>query len=604
MKSVKPQSVKVPEERESTGDSYPLDKPSKLADIRRFTQEVALATAAVTRIDFSIIDENLVRVSGSGNYIDEVDFILPAHSISDQILKTGQVYVLEHPREDPRCKKCSYMGHCKELAEISYPVVLNGTPIGNMVLVAFTKEQRKLLLEHRNDYIEFLSKIANLLVNKIESKEKARQVSLLKQQLETLINKIDQGIVYVDENGKVQFFNTIAKQYLLEELNYGLLMEYFLPEISWPVTDQIDKLVSRDNETYSVSVKPLEGVGALVEIQLITTIQRKEHDIRRRMATKTHVAEATFDDLVGNHPEFLKTVEIARKYSVVDATVLITAETGTGKELFAQSLHNMSPRRNGPFVAVNCAALPESLLESELFGYVGGAFTGAKRSGKVGLFEQAHRGTIFLDEIAEMPFRLQSSLLRVLQHKEVMRIGDDKLIPVDVRIITATNKDLRALVDKEQFREDLYYRLNILRLEIPPLRRRREDIPLLVQHFAIQVCRTYKRPPISFSKECGERLSNHHWPGNIRELYNVIQRAVLLAVEPIINVNVIDGILEHTGDEGNVQNQRFDLDLTGSFKDIQRQIIQQLFEGSKSEDEVARILGISKTTLWRRMNAK
>lgn len=563
-----------------------------------------MAIAAVTDVDVTIVDENLVRVAGTGKYIDDLDEVLPAHTISDQVLRTGKVFVLENPREDDRCKKCAFIKKCREKAEISFPVMLDNRPIANMALIAFTDKQRKLMLDNSEIYVEFLSKMANLMANKLESARKAHHVSQLKQQLETLINRVDQGVVYAGPDGKISFFTQLAKSYLGDNLFVGQSVRKIFSELSWPITEPVDQIIVRETDAFSISAKSLYEIGALIEVQRISTIQEKEREIRRRMSSKPHIAVARFSDLIGSHPEFLSVIEVARKYSRVDATILITSETGTGKELFAQSIHNMSPRREGPFVAVNCAALPESLLESELFGYVGGAFTGAKRGGKVGLFEQAHDGTIFLDEIAEMPFRLQSSLLRVLQHKEVMRIGDDKLIPVDVRIITATNKNLRELVEKNEFREDLYYRLDILRLRLPPLRDRKEDIPLLVQHLAIQSCRAYKKRPVVFSKACLERLRKYHWPGNIRELVNVVQRAVLLTDEAIVDADLLDEILEIPETETSTARQQFDLELSGTYRDIQKQLIEQLMKLYGDEEKVGNLLGLSRTTIWRRMSSE
>jgi len=576
---------------------------TSLSEIRDFVQEVMMAIAAVTKVEITIVDENLVRVAGTGRYADELNSQLSPHCISDQIIRSGKVIVLEEPRKDPLCKKCGMRGECKEMAEISFPILHNGKPVGNLALIAFTKSQRKLLLDNRDNYIEFLTKMANLLSHKLDASDKERHVTLLKQQLETFINKIEQGMIYISPDFRVLFFNEIASVCLGPELSVGAPMSEVLPELQWESLQPMDQFVTRGEEVISVGIRTIDELGALVEIQKISNIQQKEHEIRRRMSPRLHVADATFSDLIGNHPDFATSVDMARRYSQVDATVLITAETGTGKELFAQSIHNLSPRRDGPFVAVNCAALPESLLESELFGYVGGAFTGARRSGKMGLFEQAHRGTIFLDEIAEMPFRLQSSLLRVVQNKEVMRIGDDKLIPVDIRIITATNKNLRKLVEEGQFREDLYYRLNLLRLRIPPLRHRIEDLPQLVQHFAILTCRKFGRRPVVFSRESMERMSRHRWPGNIRELYNVVQRAVLLTDEPVIGEDLMEDILETPDRENRGDLFRIDLNLTGSYKDIQRQIIEHLLEKTGDEEEVSRITGLSKTTIWRRINS-
>lgn len=221
----------------------------------------------------------------------------------------------------------------------------------------------------------------------------------------------------------------------------------------------------------------------MVAFQDVTRIQEMEGKFYRKIHLRGHVAKYTFDDILFQSSEIKRTIETAQRYSEVDSNILIIGETGTGKEIFAQSIHNHSNRKNNPFVAINCAALPENLLESELFGYAEGAFTGAMKGGKQGFFELAHRGTIFLDEIGEISPKMQSRSLRVLQEREIMRIGDDKVIPVDVRILSATNKDLMQMVKSNDFREDLYYRLSVLDLVLPPLRERREDIPLLVNAF-------------------------------------------------------------------------------------------------------------------------
>jgi transcriptional regulator with PAS, ATPase and Fis domain len=238
----------------------------------------------------------------------------------------------------------------------------------------------------------------------------------------------------------------------------------------------------------------------------------------------------------------MECIKLSKKVAKSDLTVLITGESGTGKELFAQSIHNASLRKNGPFVAINCAAVPESLLESELFGYESGAFTGARKEGKAGLFEQANMGTIFLDEIGDMPLTLQARLLRVLQERQVMRIGSDRLINVDIRIIAATNKNLIKMIEKGQFREDLFYRINVLPINIPPVRERKEDIIPLIK------CYMERKKDIKLSDEVVEVLMNYSWPGNIREIQNVASyinimsnnEEVLLSDLPyyLINYNV------------------------------------------------------------------
>jgi len=262
-----------------------------------------------------------------------------------------------------------------------------------------------------------------------------------------------------------------------------------------------------------------EKIGVVTAFQDVTSIQKVEQEVRKELQGRGLSAKYTVHDIIGKSKSITSTLEVLRKISVTDKTVLILGENGTGKELFAHSIHNLSKRRNGPFLPVNFAGLPESLAESELFGYEGGSFTGAKKSGKPGLFELAHNGTLFLDEIGDASPTVQALLLRVLQEKQVMRIGGQQIIPIDVRIIAATNRSLKKLVEEGKFRQDLYYRLFVLPLRVPPLRERKEDIPLLVEHFIKQnsVVKVHIEPVVM------HRLMSYDWPGNVRELNSVVQ---------------------------------------------------------------------------------
>ena len=257
-------------------------------------------------------------------------------------------------------------------------------------------------------------------------------------------------------------------------------------------------------------------------------VEKKQHKIRKKLIGKGHRAKYTFDDIVGDSLEIRKTKDIARRMAGSDSSVIIHGETGTGKELFAQAIHNESSRREYQFVAVNCGALPENILESELFGYEEGAFTGARKGGKAGLFELAHKGTIFLDEIGEMPKSLQVKLLRVLQEKEIMRLGSDSVISVDIRVIAASNKRLEDLVKSGEFREDLYYRLKILPLYLPSLRERRDDILELFDHFKDVYDGRFR-----MTREVEASLVRYKWSGNIRELRNVAEYLASMGIKTI-----------------------------------------------------------------------
>jgi transcriptional regulator with PAS, ATPase and Fis domain len=277
--------------------------------------------------------------------------------------------------------------------------------------------------------------------------------------------------------------------------------------------------------------------------------------------------------------------------------VLITGETGVGKEVFAQSIHNASPRSQKPFVAINCAALPAPILESELFGYMGGAFTGANPKGKAGLLEIAHGGTLFLDEIAEMDFGIQSKLLRVIQEKRVMRLGSDRVMPVDVRIIAATNKNLKTLIREQKFRADLYYRLNVLRLRLPPLRERKPDIRLFA-HYLLQ--RYEKAAPLKlhWGPDALERLVQHEWPGNVRELQNIVERIVAVCKQQTIPAELISRVMRDDDDLPETP-----INTVCSSASEREVILQALAQTRGRLSAAANALGISRSTLWRKMKA-
>ena len=325
--------------------------------------------------------------------------------------------------------------------------------------------------------------------------------------------------------------------------------------------------------------------GLFFTIQTARTIQDNDSKLRREMKQKGFTAQYTFNDILVKDPRMQQRLILAHKYAKTDANVLILGETGTGKELFAQSIHNASARSQYPFVAVNCAALPEQLLESELFGYSEGAFTGAKKGGKEGLFELAHRGTIFLDEIGEMPINLQAKLLRVLQEKELRRIGDNKIIPVDVRIISATNITIRRKILDGEFRSDLYYRINLLEMQLLPLRERPDDIEWIFTNLLEQHSRAHGLPVPRVTQEVIALVRRYHWYGNVRELRNFSERLIIL----------------NEGTEITPEQLRLTglVDNTAEFYDgpAERTMPAQPY---KRKEDLAREMGISRTTLWRR----
>jgi len=370
------------------------------------------------------------------------------------------------------------------------------------------------------------------------------------EKIKTIVDFVHDGIIAVDKDGKISIYNKMAEEIFKKpaERALGRKIEKIIPntkfyEVVKTGKAQIGQLQKVKDTMIVTNRVPIvvndEILGAVATFQEVTTLQKVVHNIRRKLSDKGLVAEYTFDDILYKSEKMSSVIEQAQKYAPLNSTVLIVGETGTGKELFAQSIHNASLRKNGPFVAVNCAALPENLLESELFGYVEGAFTGAVKGGKAGLFELAHGGTVFLDEIGEMPLGLQAKLLRVIQERKVRRLGDDKLIPVDVRIICATNRNLAKMVKEGKFREDLFYRINVLQINIPPLRHRKEDLDVIVPYFIMKHGLRCMKNVIGVTSRAMETLKALDYPGNVRELESIIERAVALCNGSLIDTGDI-----------------------------------------------------------------
>lgn len=384
------------------------------------------------------------------------------------------------------------------------------------------------------DIIDFIKK----------TNELANRHNRMANQFKTLINTVNEGIIALDETNHVTVFNPVAQELLGIASNEVIgknikgKINNKLRTIITKASDQVETFINVNERQVVVSVAPIKSsevtVGKVFVLRNVTEIQRLEQELRRKAVSEQNYARYYFEDIHGNSPVIQSTKQLARKIAASDSPVLILGESGTGKELFAQSIHNASSRAKGPFVAVNFAALTESLLESELFGYTEGSFTGAKRGGLPGLFEQAHQGTIFLDEIGDAPLAFQIKLLRVLQEKQVRRIGSSQVIPIDVRVIAATNKDLKQLITQGVFRQDLYYRLKVLSFKLPRLNERKQDIPLLAKNIYLKY---FKRQPVwPADKYFGHVMpyfSAYDWPGNIRELQNVIEYLVSISPEEI-----------------------------------------------------------------------
>ncbi len=428
------------------------------------------------------------------------------------------------------------------------------------------------------------------------------------QQFQVLVDCSMEGIIGVDRENMIRVFNPSAAKILRlsTAATIGrdireILPEHYIVGCLQHGKEYLGDIQRINQVNILLNIAPIkvanEITGAIVTFQEASRIVEMEEKIRKELYTKGLVAQYRFEQILGISAEITEVKRIAQEFSAIDATVLISGASGTGKELFAQSMHNCSLRRKGPFVAVNCASLPSNLMESELFGYVEGAFTGANRKGKPGLFELAHKGTIFLDEISEMDKYGQSRLLRVIQERQVRRLGDDKNIPVDVRIIAASNRNLFRLVREGVFREDLFYRLNVLTLNLPVLKERMGDVRFLAEYFLTEMCKKLNKT-LSVESAALQLLESYEWTGNIRELRNFMERLAIMVRGTTITADAITAMF---------QNREFDIarhySSTETVEDPneKKQIIAALRATNFNQTEAARQLGIDRSTLYRKM---
>lgn len=455
-----------------------------------------------------------------------------------------------------------------------------------------------VFLETGQDAIESSIKEARRLMD-VQRKERQKT-----EQFKAILHYINEGVMAIDAAGRITTFNSAASKVtgILPQNAIGHRVDEIIPNDKLMTVMQKNRAELGQLQAIGKTMMLTNRVpivvngrkaGAVATFENVTKIQEYERTIRSKLRDKGHLARYRLADILGSSPAIRKAKRLAEQYATVDSTVLISGESGTGKEMFAQGIHNAGSRKKGPFVAVNCSAIPSGLLESELFGYEEGAFTGARKKGKPGLFTAAHGGTIFLDEIGEIATNLQARLLRVIQEREVRPLGSDRVIPIDLRIIAATNKNLLAEVDKGKFRRDLYYRIGILNMRIPPLRHRREDIALLSRHFAAQYSNLLKKQ-VSLSGPAFRVLENYAWPGNIRELENIIERVCVTGRGDITAAHVRSLLqdenvrLEQAGPED---------DSVESLK--RRHILQVLEECGGVRTLAAKKLGMSRTSLWR-----
>lgn len=448
---------------------------------------------------------------------------------------------------------------------------------------------------------------------------KRERMKLLRE-VEGLLSLISQPIVVVDAAGTVIHTNSFSEKIwgcsqmtIMNKPFHELIESVPLFEhvrLGKPLSDFPVKLihVSGKDRPFTCRLHPIIVDKCVEGAILLFTPQEFQKEAE---TSQKYMTRFSFHDIIGHSQVITEVKERAEKVAKSESTILIRGESGTGKEVFAQAIHGSSKRRKGPFVAINCAAIPEALLESELFGYEEGAFTGAKKGGKQGRFELARGGTLFLDEIGDMPLYLQAKLLRVLQERRIERVGGTETIPVDVRIIAATHKDLETMIANRQFREDLFYRLNVIPLHIPALRERKEDLYELIDYYMKKFCDRFDKEPKRFSSQAYQRLYEYHWPGNIRELQNVVEFIVNLDIGDLVTVNSLPSAIQnnrveteeaaYSQEEPARSQASFRLRKTKAEEQLILEALRRFGTSTEGKRKAAESLGISMATLYRRL---
>ena len=582
--------------------------PSVLQQIQSTIFRFTRMLSSVLQLDVEIVDADLIRVAGTGPYAKLTGQKLSSSArLLKHVIEAGVEKVVIQSRNDPICGSCPEQGRCTECAFIGVPIMVSNDCVGVISVVAFSADQQKRIKEHSREISEYVRYVSNIFVSKIVGGQ--NDGDDFHKILLTLIENLDQGVMVLDENGNLRLVNEVALKQLncTQEKIAGRLVTIR------PLNEQ--QTSSPKHLQYIVTFADRQEIiigqlHCLLEQQVFLMAFHQSHPL---IPEKPVPNDPRLSTIIGDSQPMRALKTLITRISDSPSSVLIVSESGTGKEVIARAIHQLSSRSNRPFVAINCASIPEALQESELFGYAKGAFTGASITGKVGLIQSANGGTLFLDEIGDMSLGMQAKLLRAIESREVLPIGSNKAAHVDFRIIAATHQKLEQFIAERKFREDLFYRLNVIPLTIPPLRDRKGDIESLAHYFINLHTKRIGVVYPGISTDVIKLLQQYNWPGNVRELSNLM--------EYLVNVVPSGGIIDTSLLPPNITRQlkihlpeyheQFtapetpvtDEKVHGSagLADMERRAIEEALLRHKSKKQVADELGIGIATLYRKL---
>ena len=546
--------------------------------------------ANILNVDVEVMDQNLIRIAGTGRLADKVGLNMSKEShVYKHVLKTGKTIIIANPRKEPLCKNCPSIGECKEYLELSTPIIFDSSPIGVIGLICFNDEQKEEFIQKKESYIKFIEQMASFVSSHLYQETEKIRIENNNKVLLNIVDRIPNPIIITNEYNQIELINEMGSELFQS------------PEVHSDVkVTNLEQFIDKKKFVLTCNDVKNEVVGDILDFPTHMGRFRTLYIFEEAVKFRSYLRQFNTDEehsFIFSSAEMQEVYVKSLKVAKTTTSVLITGESGTGKEVIAKIIHCNSDRKNKPFIPINCGAIPENLIESELFGYVKGAFTGANPKGKVGYFEQANGGTIFLDEIGDMPLPLQVKLLRVLQEKTISPVGSDTSKAIDVRVIAATNQNLLEMVKENTFRGDLFYRLNVFPINIPPLRVRPVDIKAISEFFVTKYCRKFGTSQKKLSPQVMNNFISYPWPGNIRELKNIIEYLVNVVD---VNENVITTVHlpPHFTTTGNSE-------LFKTMAQIEKETIEKMLSKfgytSAAKQKIAKILDIGIATLYRKI---
>lgn len=578
----------------------------EILGIQEYVQKTADIISSVLEMEILVCDQNMRLLADLEKAVEEEHYINRESILNSAIKKKETIVVEERETGSPGCLLCESYLECTVMAIIAIPILRSEKVIGAIGIYANSAESKQKLLSKREFFIGFINNMSELIISKLEEKEENIELRAFQEKFSMIVESIDMPILGIDENRKIIHCNKRFRKLFRVSDDYP--SDQILKVTGNPkFKEYINSCAAEEEVEFSFNIK-----GSEIEIIVGTDIIKvngvfrgaifyfkKKMDLYDEVNRVTNnFVQFSMDEIIGESFDVRKLKTEIMEFSKSNSTVLIQGESGTGKGLIARAIHCNSSRSDGPFVVVNCAAIPENLLESELFGHEEGAFTGSMKGGKIGKFELASKGTLFLDEVGEIPIHLQAKLLRAVQEKKIERVGSAREISVDIRILTATNRDLEEMMKLGEFREDLFYRLNVIPMHISPLRERSEDIRLMLKYYINKYSEILDKSIDGIEKEAEELLLKYHWPGNIRELQNVVEYAVNFTRNTWISRDDLPKRVLNSDIMGPVTKI---IPLCEVEKFYIKEAVRMFGNDLSGKERAARELGISRATLYRKL---